>query len=494
VEPSDADVPPANKTDEGLRRKLSNFLSAWMPGASVSMGRARGAEIVREERTRTIEQEAQPNDVDEAEGSTHVSLFTSRSQAGNRCTPSADLSRSKLRTNRNAIKHRSPLPADFIVSGGAVRPDASDLLPAFSHPEIIATSRDIPGLNSIHADTPPRLRHAATSPNLKRPSLPSKRSLTTHHATTADSSETEAVRGRTLTVRDENAATSSLTVPGRPRKRKSGSRSRPRPINPTRHTTFTPASAVAPVLKTDEVVCRSTPHSRSASRVRGSKRHSMDEDIPPVPPLLSPAIVEDRLNAWLQNGGRVQRPRSHASQFSTLDDADGHDNDDDDPGLEHIVSSHLSGSVGSGSVSHSSSESVRPKERATAFPVASIKAFPAHSTFSHLEVTGSDTIRRQRSIQSLRAHLAPRHQRPHFLSNSTYIGRTGVLLSGRVSPSPRPGQASGWLDGPEWRGAMHQPTRTKPQRAGKRGLIPWFGGERAFLEHGARDPSFDQDE
>lgn len=491
MEPSDADAPPANKTDEGLGRRLSNFLSAWMPGASVSVGRARGAEIVRGER---IEQEAQSNDLGEAEGSTHVSLFASHSQAGNRDTSSADLSRSKLRTNHNATKCRSPLPVDFIVSGGGMPLNAPSLLPAFSRPEIIAASRNIPELNSIQADTPLRLRHAVTSPNLKRPSFPSKRSLPARHITKPDSSGTEIIRGRALTVRDENAATSSLTVPGRSRKRKSGSRSCPRSTNPARHTTFTPASTVAPILKTEEVVCRSTPHSRSASRVRGSKRYSMDEDIPPVPPLLSPAIVEDRLNTWLQDGGRIQRPRSYASQSSTLDDANSHDNDDDDPGLGHIVFSHLSGSVGGGSLSRSSSEAVRPKERTTASPAPSIRAVASHSTFPHLEVTDSDTIRRQRSIQSLRAHLAPRYQRPHLLSNNTYIGRAGVPLSGRVSPSPRAEEASGWLAGPEWRGAMHQPNRAKPQRAGKRGLIPWFGGERAFLERGARDLSFDQDE
>ena len=88
VESSDADAPPADRTD-GLGRRLSNFLSSWMPGASVSMGRARGAEIAREEPARVTAQEAQATDVDDVERSGHASLFGSR-QAGNRHIPPAD--------------------------------------------------------------------------------------------------------------------------------------------------------------------------------------------------------------------------------------------------------------------------------------------------------------------------------------------------------------------------------------------------------------------
>jgi len=485
VESSDADAPPADRTD-GLGRRLSNFLSSWMPGASVSMGRARGAEIAREEPTRVT---AQDTDVDDAERSGHASLFGSR-QAGNRHIPPADPSQLRPPTTRNATKSRSPLP-DFITPGGGVPFAAPRMFPAFNNPERLAASGDIPKSNSGQAGVPSRLRHAATSPNLKRPLIPSKRSLTANHIAKLDSGEREAVRGRALTVRDENAVNNNLTVPERSRKRKSGSRSRTQSINTAFHTTLKPTSTLAPLLKTEKVVCRSMPHSRSASRVRGSQRRSMNEDIPPVPPLLSPAIVEDRLNAWLQNGGRIERPRSYASQVPSSDDRD---NDDDDPGLGHIVFSHLSGPTHADSISLSSSESVRPKERTFVSPGASTSALHPYSTPSHIEPTDSDSIRRQRSIRSLRAHLAPRHRRPHLLSNTTYIGRPGVPLSGRASPSPRQDEASGWLDGPEWRGAMHQPTRRNSQKPGKRGLIPWFGGERVFLQRGAGDVSLDQDE
>lgn len=484
VESSDADALPAD--NEGLGRRFSNFLSSWMPGASVSVGRARGAEIAREGRRRTIGQEAQSTDVDEAEGSAHVSLLSSRSRAGNRNIPSAGLSQSRPRMNRNATTPRVSLPTDFTTSRDAMTfpAPAPRIPPAFSNPEILP---DITTGDSSQVDITPRLRHAVTSPNLKRPLLLNKRSLTTRHIVRLDSGEGEAMRGRTLTVRDENAATDNLAVPGRSRKRKSGSRSRSRPSNP--RTTFTPASTLTPVLKTEEVVCRSTPHSRSASRVRGSQRHPTNEGIPPVPPLLSPAIMEDRLNAWLQDGGRVERPRSYASQSTTLDHTDDRGNDDDDPGLGHIVFSRLSASIGTGSDSRSSSESLRPKDGTNLSP----SAVAALHSQSHIDPTGSEPVRRQQSIQSLRAHLAPRKQRAHFLSNTVYLGRVGVPLSGRASPSRRD-EASGWLDGPEWRGAVHQPTHRNSQRTGKRGLIPWFGGERVFLERDAGNLSLDQDE
>lgn len=468
------DVTESSINQAGLGRRLSNFLSTWMPGASVSVGRARGAELAREDHeriTRSRSTYRAPDDVEEGilSAANHTPIERVQSPQG---------------THQKWNKPRASIPSDFLASPS---PHFASSPYDLSNASKSARRSIVQPSHALTRVTPPKLRHAATSPNLKRPrDGPSNRSRRSPVSPRGGADNHP--RGRQLTVRDENVPKDPFLAPPGLSKPKSRSRARTSRRNTasSRRNTVTPASAVAPVLKTEEVVCRSTPHSRSVSRVRGSNRYSANEDIPPVPPLLSAAVVEDSLNAWLQ----IVESRGSASPNTISASAvDGEEDDDVDPGLGHILFSRLSGAADVMSSSRSSSGSVALRERPTDSPTPSSTASLHSSTLQYLAPPRPDAIRRERSIQSLRAHLVPSRQRSQFFTAN------GVEQGG-ASRTRRPSNTS-WLDGPEWSGAMHKPGIRDSRRTSKRGLIPWFGGEHAFLERSEENrhtPFDDHDE
>jgi len=83
-------------------------------------------------------------------------------------------------------------------------------------------------------------------------------------------------------------------------------------------------------------------------------------------------------------------------------------------------------------------------------------------------------LQRQQSIQSLRAHL-----RPSSHSSITSKRTSNSQKSQYAIGTPIDEQDS-WLDCPEW--SSSRPPMNRVQSSSKRGIIPWFGGERAYLD------------
>ena len=413
---------------------VANFLSSWVPGASVSLGRAQGAQLARRG----------------ARGSPgfHSTVAPALDMIPQSPPEYRIQSRRKINpSDRRGIVHpqlipgvRSKLPLDFMVP---THQSVGDMAQRALTP--VHNTRVSERLHS-------HLRNTASSPNLKNPPLRdsvSRDGLYSHL-------EAQARRGRRL-PNNSNRSNSYLSPSSAHHSRARDSQI----VKPkiSRRKSFVSApTPLSPVLNSRDVLCRSRPNSRSASRVR---RSSNDQDVPPVPPLLSPEIVDSSLNEWISR--QAPQDGQSPSHSLTVDvhavESDSDDEEADGIGnvLHKILSSRIHGSVSSLS-NPSTDESALSQE------------CPGFMQVPHAPVF----LRRQQSIQSLRAHLK---HRPHsgtmskMTSNSQKSQQTtGTLIDERDS----------WLDCPEW--SSSRPPMNKAQSSSKRGVIPWFGGERAYLD------------
>jgi hypothetical protein len=533
--PSPIDAADVADSDEGLGRKIANFLSAWMPAASISLGRARGAEIAR----------SGPDFAPDEAGGRGRGV-----SPGNLVAPRQGRSLPPPRVGSS--RPRPPLPVDFISSSSSssrIAPPAHSQKPT---PTTLSPKR--PGhvcLPSSKTSFPVHLRMAASSPNLKQSAVPS--SCLRHsvfvpasRSPLSSDKENETYRGRRPgPSRHAESYSHHLLKPQRSQvalRRAKTSTVSPRFDTASHNPSVQP---LAPVLMTNEVLCRSTPGSRSASRSRysshrGTNRSSVaDDTIPPVPPLLSAEVIEKELSAWL-----YAKPRSNA--LTTPDKFSNRDSDDDDlsgdsdaePGLGDIVVARLSSSASA--TTSTTRSSVKPSSGPRPRPIAheqksSLSVRPtSHKSRYHIKVSSqfaddtTPSIRKQGSMQSLRVHLRssntfshasqvqagpsrplePRaaahattsnqtlsqlalaeiadknYVRTHSSAhrNHTIVRRPSFFArSSRPNASLADRREDAWLEGPEWDGAVHRSARA-PKREG-RGLIPWFGGERQFLQN-----------
>lgn len=424
---------------------LCSMLSGWMPGASISLGRAKGAQIARQEARDTVD-----DDQDESPPSPLARKSALPGQA----------SRDALPPRAPQAHHSRPvLPLDFILNPS--KPIRND-----NQQSSTLSVRNMPPL---HRPPQNRLYHAASSPHLSR-------TRTSNHQIGGRSE----LRGRqsqsTLTQRAVSTLQRSHTSPQQRPPLEPRLRSRPKSkhaaLSPILHASSGP---LVPVLRTEDVVCRSTPGSRSAS-VEGGRSRRRSDSPPPLPFFLTPTFGDENSPMWTQSADRVRHLGIHTNSSSTSDSEDLHDGDDDqnpddvDPNLERIIFSRA--------LHH----------RDTSPPSSSTTTTTSSSQNNHSGLEPPATARRQRSIQSLRAHLVPRptsvassgKQRINYSRNPII-----TLATPRTAEARLPGRAV-WLDGPEWDG---QAVKSKKSRRGKddgkRGLIPWFGGESAFIEQGS---------
>lgn len=567
----------ATTSETGFGRKLANFLSGWMPAASVSVGRARGAEIARRRNSPQREPTDDSSDQDDSGGRSGTPNL-------NR-SPSHPTSKRRVQYNQGSQRTRPRLPRDFITSSPSLTRRPS--IPDTSSPDVFQ-SNALPSSKRT-LKLPPHLRGVASSPNLKRSSSAPQSTGSNQNRgllqTSPDiiSGDKENIETRGRRDRKGRSQYPSHHLLGPPNVHTRSSASVPRrPPHSTRNTSSSVSTQpLAPVLKTEDVVCRSTPGSRSNSRSRNSSHRASyrgsvaDETIPPVPPLLSAALIESELNAWIQAGGKgPMRTGAERQSFFPVNerrwsevvmDEDVDDGNEITPGLNHIVTAHLlssaSASAGTASISRSSSTSTRnhnqhtlkapfapqsfPHKQTT--PSSSFKPDNINNPIHNLAVSDHSPMRRERSIQSLRTHLT-NHSHLQYSHSRLKTGAPGAP-SARVAafnqPAPTPSQLAlaeavsnnvrrerqqnqnsrrsstlvrantsyisrrsgaganaasgssasesatgGWLDGPEWDGAMHRPNSAQPKP--KRGLIPWFGGERQFLGLDQAPPSDDE--
>lgn len=246
--------------------------------------------------------------------------------------------------------------------------------------------------------------------------------------------------------------------------RKSRVRNRPE-LMVTQHFSPAPATATVSTLRSDAVLCRSAPASRSTSRVRGRdtvRRGKSPQDSSKngkghlETPLLSPSLESgssDPISSiWIEDLNRTDDVQS-----STTED----DEDTDPPNLQDLLSSHLkrhahrAGSNRNSYISTSESDSDEP------------------------------VTRRQRSIRSLRAHLnnAPPNVAIPGVNGVPALPSLPFIFNAKPSAARcSAGQAGApsqtfeaWLNGDEGHIAKEQLHKQK-----KRGLLPqWLSPKDA---------------
>ncbi|KAF9511089.1 hypothetical protein BS47DRAFT_1395368 [Hydnum rufescens UP504] len=411
---------------------MTNILSSWIPGASVSLGRAKGAEIARREATSIREEEEEGDENDPR-------FLNPRPLARKSAHHKSDNSWRAPRTS-----YRPPLPTDFIADSrgagiaGVSRPGVSPQYPPSHSPTPLS--------KTVVNRQLPRLRQVISSPNFHRPKLGGRPGMDTRTHSQIDqdprgrpSLSNNGVAPKRLQPHRSVTSIHTHSHQGRPNHDK--------PIITTITSSITP---LEPILNSSDVVCRSAPGSRSASRNRPSDR------APPLPPLLSPSLLEEGISAWMEGSHPLKQ--RHASDQSSCTGS--HDDDDDDvedsgdPGLAQIIYSRIERDASSQSSSSSGHQSTSFFTRPSLSPPA----------------------RRQRSIQSLRAHLVPRPQPsmapfpPSLRKQSSFRNPIFTVATPRTAEAHLPGRGV-WLDGPEWDGAVHQPSIRGGTGNGKAGSV-----------------------
>ncbi len=436
--PVDANIESESPTSSTkIGNIVANFLSSWVPGASVSLGRAQGAQLARRGArgprgshctvapALDIIPQSPPNKPEH------------RVQSRRSISPSDG--RGRLQP-RPISRSRPKLPSDFIVSTQSVGDAAQRALTPVHNTRVSERLQH-------------HLRNAASSPNLKDPRplkvLVPRDGLDSHL-------EARAPRGRRLPNKPNRNSYLSPSSAHHPRARDSQlTKSKISRKNPF----LSAATPLSPVLNPRDVLCRSRPNSRSASRVRCS---SNDEDIPPVPPLLSPEVLDSSLNQWISR--QAPQDGQSFSHFRTVDvhatESDSDDEEADGVGnvLDKILSSRIYGSVSSPSTDESTLMSSSQEGTGLLQSLHNPSLLP----------------RRQQSIQSLRAHLK---QCPH---SGTMSKRTSNSQKSQYTIGTPVDERDSWLNCPEWSSSRLPMSRVQSNSKG--GIIPWFGGERAYLD------------
>jgi hypothetical protein len=427
------------KPEAGVGSAVANFISAWIPGASISLGRAKGAELAR----------GVVHEEDESFGDPPSPLAHRTRKRRVETTPST----TKVRDGA-----RRTIPGDFIEEARNL-PSSSATASLLAHklgPSTPRASKSPPSPSADHTPRASRLRHVHSTPQLSQPFTKKEEVRQSWFGDifngvlgnndTKGKSTSKEYRGRSGPTR---APTKPPKAPA-----KTLSLVQPAPLqravtspNPSTHShAFFPRSQspnpLTPLLRTDEVVCRSRPSSRSASRSRDGRQSKRDGS-----PVLSPTLSEDATQSLMWALEETRQQQRHQQLHHDLSEDESSDGDADvNPDLECIVSSYK-----------------------RAYPFSSAHA--SSSLLSVPDMSNENIARRQRSIRSLRALLVPR---PH--PNAQSDNPIFVVASPTSAEQGLPGRAL-WLDGPEWDGSSSGNGRRR------RGLIPRFGGEHIVTGH-----------
>ncbi|KAF8329561.1 uncharacterized protein EI90DRAFT_3062991 [Cantharellus anzutake] len=430
-----------------LGHLVTNFLSSWMPGASVSLGRAQGAQLARRSGrgSRGSHCAAETPGLEAIPQSPLAHKTKSRLQSQRSSSPSERQGRIRPQTS----KSRSRLPSDFIMSNQR-------------QTSVNVNGRTLAQVQNtwISERLQRQLRNANSSPNLKSP----RQFRETAPFDSDALPEPPTPRGRRV-INDPNR--SSLKRPPAYMQHREHRGSHPSKFRLSGKSSFlSTVTPLSPVLNSRDVLCRSTPNSRSTSQVRNSSKH---ENVPPLPPLLSPEIIDSNLNQWISY--RKSRDALLSSRTDLVHPVESDTDDDETEGAGNVLDKILSTRIHR-SLSSRSSPSTNESTHMSTSQEGSGLLPPSHNP--------PLSPRRQHSIQSLRAHLE--HRLSKGASNyhrSPHIGETSIV------------QGDSWLDCPEW--SSSRPPMNGRQGSSKRGITPWFGGERAYLDQlGSReDPDWD---